>query len=178
MTNLVNGVAAAAAEQESSAIEEPTRLDRFLAFSVEATAFSRYELQGTGQAEAYLATVDAVVGPAVVEDLLDTFDAVAAAAAGDPERSTTLLRRDILGDPRLGPVARNLAKLWFVGTWYELPRAWTEAYQVHGPNETFVVSSGAYIEGLLWPAIGANPPGAKAPGFGAWSSPPRIPPPR
>lgn len=181
MTSLVNGSAPTEVGEplvEAGPVAEPTRLDRFLAFSVEATAFSRYELRGTGQAEAYLATADAVVGPAVVEDLLDAYDVVVAAAEGDRARTTELLRRSILGDPRLGPVARNLAKMWFVGTWYELPRAWTEAYQVQGRNETFVVSSGAYIEGLLWPAIGANPPGAKPPGFGAWSKPPRIPPPR
>ena len=27
-----------------------------------------------------------------------------------------------LSDERLGPMARNIVKLWFVGTWYELPR--------------------------------------------------------
>jgi hypothetical protein len=162
----------------TSEASEPTRLDRFLAFSVEATAFTRYELYGTGQAEAYLGTADAVVGSRMVDDLLDRFDAVVATAAAGEVELTDLLRRDILSDPRLGPVARNLAKMWFVGTWYELPRVWTDAYPIQTRNATFVVSAGAYTEGLLWPAIGANPPGAKPPGFGSWSQPPRIPPPR
>jgi hypothetical protein len=155
-----------------------TRLERFVAFSVEATAFTRYELYGTGQAEAYLAAVDGVVGTQVVDDLLDRFDVVVAGAAAGGASMTDLLRREILSDSRLGPVARNLAKMWFVGTWYELPRAWTEAYAIQTPNVSFVVSAGAYTEGLLWPAIGANPPGAKPPGFGSWSQPPRIPAPR
>ena len=76
-----------------------------------------------------------------------------------------LLRRDVFSDPRLGPVARNIVKMWYVGIWYELPRAWTEAYGALRKNVTFTVSPTAYTEGLLWPAIGANPPGAKAPGL-------------
>jgi hypothetical protein len=171
MTDVVPGPAS----KQASSAPDPTRLERFLAFSVEATAFSRYDLYGTGQAEAYLATADVVVGPQVVDDLLDAFDSVVAASAAGSRSRVALLRRDILGDSRLGPVARNLAKLWFVGTWYELPRAWTEAYPIQTSNVSFVVSAQAYTEGLLWPAIGANPPGAKPPGFGSWSQPPRIP---
>ncbi|NNH33825.1 hypothetical protein C9413_32005, partial [Rhizobium sp. SEMIA 4085] len=38
-----------------------------------------------------------------------------------------------------------------------------------------VVSPDAYIEGLLWKAIGAHPAGAKGPGFGSWAFPPKIP---
>ncbi|SDT41937.1 hypothetical protein SAMN04488543_4277 [Friedmanniella luteola] len=192
MTSVVNRSAAGAAPADdrtsagtsdtagptTPAAGAPTRLDRFLAFSVEATAFTRYELVGTGQAEAYLAAVDGVVGPALVDDLLDRYDLVLARAAAGEAGTSALLRRHLLGDARLGPVARNLAKMWFVGTWYELPRTWTEAYPLQTRNETFVVSAGAYVEGLLWPAIGANPPGAKPPGFGSWSQPPRIPAPR
>jgi hypothetical protein len=37
------------------------------------------------------------------------------------------------------------------------------------------VNESAYTEGLLWVAIGANPPGAKAPGYGSWARPPQIP---
>jgi len=36
------------------------------------------------------------------------------------------------------------------------------------------VSPASYTEGLLWPTIGANPPGAKAPGFGTWAYPPVL----
>jgi hypothetical protein len=38
-----------------------------------------------------------------------------------------------------------------------------------------VVSAASYTEGLLWPTIGANPNGAKAPGYASWAQPPRIP---
>jgi hypothetical protein len=151
------------------------RLERFLIFSAEATAFTVFELRGTGQAQAYLDTTDEIVDPKVLDCLLTRYDDVLAAAAVGPSTTQDLLRRDILSDPLLGPVARNIAKMWFVGVWYELPRAWTEAFGAREGNATFVVSAQSYTEGLLWPAIGANPPGARAPGFGSWAQPPRIP---
>jgi hypothetical protein len=85
-----------------------------------------------------------------------------------------LLRRDIFSHELLGPIARNVVKLWYAGIWYELPREWTEAFGTRENNDTFGVSAAAYTESLLWPAIGANPPGAKGPGYGSWATPPRI----
>jgi len=150
------------------------RLTRFLALSSELTAYSVFDLRGTGLAEDYLDAVHAVVGGRVLDALLDRYDAaVASAANGTP--LTSILRRDLFGDAWLGPVARNIVKLWYVGIWFELPRAWTEAYGALSKNVTFTVSAAAYIEGLLWPTIGANPPGAKAPGYGSWAQPPQIP---
>jgi hypothetical protein len=149
-------------------------MERFLAFSSEVTAYSVFELQGTGLAEAYLATVEEVVGPPVLDAVLDRYDAAVLAADGGGNLPD-LLRRELFSDPRLGPVARNLVKMWFVGIWYELPRAWTEAYGARQRNVMFSVSAAAYTEGLLWPSIGANPPGAKAPGYASWAQPPRIP---
>ena len=84
------------------------------------------------------------------------------------------LRREIFSDPKLGPVARALVKLWYVGTWYELPADWRDAYGQNDRDRTFVVSASAYTEGLLWPAIGANPSGAKAIGYGMWAAPPLV----
>lgn len=150
------------------------RLERFLTVSAELTAYSVFELRGTGVAEAYLAAVEGVVGPAVVDAVLDRYEGLVATGATGPALAD-LLRRDLFSDPKLGPVVRNLVKMWYVGTWYELPRAWTESYGALQRNVTFTVSAAAYTEGLLWPSIGANPPGAKAPGYGSWAQPPRIP---
>jgi hypothetical protein len=152
-----------------------TRLERFLAFSADATAFTRFELRGTGQAQDYLDTVVRVVGASIVDDLLDLHANAVTEAGGDEAKRDDLLRRDILSDPRFGPVARNIVKMWFLGVWYKLPKEWTEAYGAQQGDVTFVVSGTAYTEGLLWPTIGANPPGAKAPGYGSWALPPRIP---
>jgi hypothetical protein len=145
------------------------RLERFLAFSTDVTAFSAFQLRGTGQSEAYLAAVVGVVGEELVDDLLERHRRLEAGELDDG------LRRVIFSDERLGPVARNIVKLWFVGTWYELPAAWRESFGALEADVTFMVSAMAYTEGLLWPTIGANPPGAKGPGYGSWAAPPRIP---
>lgn len=151
------------------------RLERFLEFSSRLTAFQVWELQGTGQAEPYLATAADVVGGQVVDELLDAYGRVEAEAKGDGAALHGLLRREVFADEKLGPIARNLIKLWYSGTWYELPGAWREAFGTHEKDYTHNVSSASYTEGLLWPTIGANPNGAKAPGYGSWAQPPRIP---
>lgn len=158
-----------------NATSDAERLDRFLAFSSVATAFTVFELGGTGMAADYLAVVDRVVGPAVTDRLLDAHDRVTAEAGSTSPPLEDLIRREILSDPTLGPVMRNVVKMWYIGNWYALPSLWTELNGARPAGTTFTVSATAYTEGLLWPAIGASPPGAKPPGFGTWVSPPRIP---
>lgn len=149
------------------------RLDSFIGLSAELTAFTAFDLYGTGLAERYLATLDTILGAELTDVLLQAYAAlpppVPAAARA------TALRVTILGDELLGDVARALIKLWYSGTWFELPTAWTERFGPKPADATFVVSPDAYVEGLLWKAIGAHPAGAKAPGYGSWADPPRIP---
>jgi hypothetical protein len=147
-------------------------LEKFLSFSTELTFFNAFELMGTGQAQAYLAATRKVVG----DDLLnEMFAAYAAIPAGDSDERETEIRRRILGDEKLGPIARNIVKLWFTGIWYELPHAWSETYGARDGDATITASPAAYAEGLLWTTIGAHAPGAKAPGYGSWTGPPVIP---
>jgi hypothetical protein len=148
-----------------------SRLDGFVSLSAELTAFKVVELVGTGQAEEFLATVDRIVGAAAVDALLEAHAGLGNLAG--PARDQQL-RRTIFGDGYLGPIARNLIKLWYVGIWYQLPRAWREAYGAREGDETFTVSANAYTQGLLWPAVGANPAGARAPGWASWTTAPRL----
>jgi hypothetical protein len=153
--------------------------EEFLLLSVDLTAFEETDLLGTGLARRYLDKVRAACGDDVVTALLDAHRAARADAAGDAgSHDRTLLdralRHRIFSDERLGPVARNVIKLWYAGMWYGLPPEWTDRYGARTAAETATVTAASYQEGLLWPAIGANPPGAKAPGYGAWAQPPRI----
>jgi hypothetical protein len=147
------------------------RFEAFVAFSAEVTAFTPVEIRGTGMAERYLATVDGVVGQTITDTLLDVYGQISTEAA---EERKYKLRQTVFGCEQLGPVARSIVKLWYIGTWYALPAAWQERFGPAGDG-TFVPTPDAYVEGLLWPAIGAHPPGAKAQGFGSWRLPPRIP---
>ncbi|WP_077489883.1 hypothetical protein [Sinomonas mesophila] len=153
--------------------------DEFLRLSAELTAFEETDLLGTGLAHQYLAKVRAACGDDVVVALLDAYRAARADAEDDGGRRDPILldralRHRIFSDDRLGPVARNVVKLWFAGMWYGLPPEWTDRYGAHSAAETSTVTSASYQEGLLWRAIAANPPGAKAPGYGSWAEPPRI----
>lgn len=140
---------------------------RFLLFSVAVTAFKKVELQGTGQAEAFLVTIIKIVGWEILEQVLDTFDVY----KGSPKE----LRQHLFGDEKLGPVVRSVIKLWFSGVWYQLPKAWSQKYGPIPNDVTHMVSPEAYVEGLMWPTIGAHPAGAKAPGYGSWALRPVIP---
>jgi hypothetical protein len=151
-----------------------TPFDEFLGLSAVLTGYSRFRLLGTGQADLYFTTVRDVVGEPVVKELLQAFGRVRKAGGGDEAALEAALRAEILSDEKLGPIARNVIKLWFVGTWYQLPADWREAHGAHLKDVTFVASPAAYTEGLLWPTIDANPSGAKGPGYGTWAFPPRI----
>lgn len=154
-------------------------LEEFLRLSVDLTAFEETDLLGTGLAHQYLAKVRAACGDEIVTALLDAHRAVRSDAAGDAGSLDRILldralRHRIFSDDRLGPVARNVIKLWYAGMWYALPPEWTDRYGAHAAGETSTVTAASYQEGLLWRAIGANPPGAKGPGYGSWAQPPRI----
>ena len=131
----------------------------FLDLSAALTGFSKFELQGTGQADLYYSTVEQEIDRQVLQELLQTFN--------DLDQSTLdkVLSSKILDSEKFGEIARNIVKLWYVATWYPLPPSQKKA---------FIVSPQAYPEGLLWSAIGVNPPGAKAPGFGTWAEDPTV----
>jgi hypothetical protein len=153
--------------------------EEFIRLSVDLTAFEATDLLGTGLAHEYLAKVRAACGDEVVTALLDAHRAARSDAAGDaggcdPTRLDRALRHRIFSDDRLGPVARNVVKLWYAGMWYGLPPEWIDRYGARSAADTSTVTAASYQEGLLWRAIAANPPGAKAPGYGSWVEPPRI----
>ena len=153
----------------------PDQLARFVALSAVITGFREFELHGTGHAGEYMSTVVDTAGAGVLAELLDAWTHVSDEAGGGGDALQRALRRDVFSDPKLGPVARNIIRLWYIGVWYALPPAWMDAYGALERNSTFTVSPSAYTNGLVWTAIGGNPPGARGPGYGSWAGPPRFP---
>jgi len=148
----------------------------FLDISVTLTGFTRFHLEGTGQTSLYFDTIRDIIGGDLFGELLQTFHRLDLEAQNKNNKSilTQGIRSEILGSEKIGPIARNIIKLWYVATWYQLPQDWRETFGTKEKDKTFIPSSQAYPEGLLWPAIGVNPPGAKAPGYATWSEPPSI----
>jgi hypothetical protein len=147
---------------------DPTPRATFLALSVALTGFRAVELEATGLVDTYLEELAAIVGGDTMGQLLGTAAEVLA-IEGDQQRPLT---RRLLASPRLGPVARNLVVLWYLGQWDELPSDWRDTYGASPLDSSRVVSAAAYREGLVWPAIGAHPMGAKPTGYASWASPP------
>ena len=149
--------------------EPPPEDEIFYRLSSELTGYDDVALHGTGCGETYLHTLRSILHAGLTEALLDAFRRVIADYPDDVELG---LRIEILGDPRLGPVARNLVFLWYAGTWYMLPDAWRASYGAAPGDVTKVVSAETYRQGLVWEAIGAHPMGAKQQGYGTWGFPP------
>jgi hypothetical protein len=147
-------------------------LDDFLKLSAVLTGYDRADLHGTGMVWPYYDELVSIVGEAIVGELLGAAVSSLREAGGDAREEA--VQRKILDDSKLGPLARNLIKMWYLGNWYQLPRVWREAHGAHARDTDHVVSAAAYQEGLVWRAIGSHPPGAKQPGFGTWSQPPSL----
>jgi hypothetical protein len=80
----------------------------------------------------------------------------------------------VMSHAAYGPLARNLIRMWYTGSWVAL----TDNYWALGTlrdNQTRVLTTQTYIEGLMWKAIGAHPMAAKQMGFGSWALPPGSP---
>lgn len=143
------------------------RRQSFLGLSAALTGFDRLQLLGTGVAEQYLRTLDAIVPAETLARLLSAYDALPSGEGKAPA-----LAADILGDAELGPVARNLILLWYSGSWKRLPDDWRAAHGKSPLDETHVVSPAAYLAGLQWAVVGAHPQGGQQQGFGSWAEPP------
>jgi hypothetical protein len=141
-------------------VDEIVLTQYFLNFSEAATGFSRSDLESTGQGATYFATARDVLGGDTCGEFLQAYHDNGLDA--------------VLSSPKLGQIARNVIKLWYTATWERFPRDWQDAYGKVSSDTTFIVSADAYTTGLLWQAIGVNPPGANAPGYGTWSDPPTV----
>lgn len=122
-------------------------VDAFLEVSAVLVGFDVETLRASRLGSAHLQTVLRSVPP----DLLDGLGA--AVAEGMP------LDR-LAGDPRFGRLARDVARLWYLGV------------GPAGGAEAAIVSPEAYEHALVWAALGVGAPGVAAPGFGSWSRPP------
>ena len=154
------------------------RSDEFYHLSAALTGYSVAQLQGTGVGQQYLDVLVAIIPHPILTELFDNFRRLS--EDGTATVPDTDIQHRILSHPKLGPVARNIIKLWYLSIWYPLPGEWRAHYGQPGQaaeryrDVEFVVSNNAYIQGLVWQALGSHPMGAKQPGYGTWAEPPDI----
>lgn len=159
-------------EEPTPAHESP--LEQFLSFSRTLTGFSVPELWATGMVQTYSALVPSIVGDRMFGDLMSRWRDTYIRGQGDDALLHDLVKTQIFEDPKLGPLARNIAALWYLGMWNQLPAEWRNVHGAWANDVTFVVSTQAYIEALVWKAIHTHPPAAKQPGYGSWALPPET----
>ena len=147
---------------------------QFLAASSALTGFSEVELMATGVAGTLWDTLNGIVGAGIAGDFLSA--CALAFRKSETERDLeAALEKLVMGNPKFGPLARNIISMWYLGQWNALPREWCDAFGGALSDATRIVSSQAYVQSLVWPAFGAHPQGAKPTGFGSWEHPPLVP---
>ena len=143
-------------------------VEDFLDLSAELTGFEPIDLEGTGLTNSFYDVVRSIVGGRIFGRLLLTWHDIHANPDADREHE---IRTQILMNPMLGPLARNVIALWYTGNWNQMPLAWRQEYGASASDQTHVVSAEAFQEGLVWAAIDAHPPTVRSPGFGTWAKP-------
>jgi hypothetical protein len=154
--------------------EPADAVDAFLRLSAALTGFDRMELLGTGMVRRHYDELTRIIGARQVGTLLAAASRVESDHPASGEDFDRAFRERILDDNRFGPVARRIVRMWYVGSWAQLPREWRNTYGATSLDMDHVVSAAAYREGLAWVAAGAHPMGAKQQGFGAWARPSRL----
>ncbi len=154
----------------AAAVPEPgTPIEQFVALSVILTGFDEAELHGTGMLPTYYGLIPSTIGEELFGRLLTRWSDIQVRGGGDPPFLEQLVKTELLEDATLGPIARNLAALWYLGMWNQLPAEWRDANGAWAGDQTYIISPRAYSAGLVWKAIHSHPPGAKQPGFGSWA---------
>ncbi|MCY7296928.1 hypothetical protein [Alteromonas sp. a30] len=147
-------------------------LGDFYQLSAILTGYDEARLQGSGVGETYYEVLTTLIPSHILTQLQDTFCTIEAL----PKKALdSELRKQILANAMLGPVARNILKMWYTSIWYPMPTAWSKIYAVPNQSEQkyqdveFIISDDAYIQGLAWEAVHSHPMGAKQPGYATWS---------
>ena len=144
-------------------------LTNFVGLSSVLTGFSTDDLNPPISPEPvaveYLKALEANVDATLVTKLLTTFQNIAASQPPDIDQQ---VEQQILNDPDMGPVARNIIRMWLLSIWYKLD----QPQPINGFSDGNVVSMNAYVKGLAWDIMQAHPMGYSEMHFGYWADPP------
>jgi hypothetical protein len=138
-------------------------LDTFVNLSVILTGYPKSKIQPQNNTqklpELYFGVLNKEVPSDLIASLNDTFLAIP-----DPDESS--VKAKIVMNDKLGPVAKNILKMWYLGIWYDLDKK--------KPDNSYVVSNIAYKNGLAWSTMYAHPMGYSEENFEYWNTPPQT----
>lgn len=102
-----------------------------------------------------------------IDQLFTSFANIADQPGITPEQLAQEVENKILKDRDIGPIAKRIMRLWYLGVWYknEPPKPFEDGT---------VISMNAYIRGLSWDAIQAHPMGYSEMRYGYWANSPQL----
>lgn len=136
-----------------------TPLDAFVRLAVVLTGFDRHAiadpLDPDQLATVYFGVVTTAASP-TLDALLAAFRQAETDSGGDEHTLIEAVRAGLWNDGTLGPLARKITCLWYLGRW----------------NGGDLVSEAAYIRALAWPAMEAKAIGYSEFTDQSWARPP------
>lgn len=144
-----------------------TTLLAFVRLSKDLCGINELDLWGTGQVPDYYR----ITAGAVTEKRLERMFAVHAAVPFDASR-VEVIRTRLMEDQEFSPICERIILLFLLAEWVALPDSWINLFGPPVDERVGIPSAYAFPEALLWPAVGAHPPGAKPGGYNSWSSEP------
>lgn len=147
-------------------------IEQFLSLSAILTGYSRTDLLGTGLVHQYYDKLSSIVDEDICGVLWSKAREIPNSHGQNSRKAERKVRKDILGNPDLAPLATNIIQMWYLGSWSQLPQSWRNQNGAKADDVDHMISAEAYQAGLIWRAIGAHPSGALQPGFGSWALPP------
>jgi hypothetical protein len=137
-------------------------IETFLEISASLTGFNKAELEGTGMQEDYFQIVmdrprpvSDPSTPTNAELFLAESAQIIKESKGDESKLNEAIATRLMPDASYNGLAKKIITMWYNSTW--------------GSD---VISPASYVQGLIWEAAQAHPPGAKQPGYGSWAIPP------
>ncbi len=147
-------------------------MEAFLSLSALLTGYTKTDLLATGLAGQYYDKLSSIVDEDICGALWTATREAMKGLGIRPKVAERRIRKLVLSNAMLAPLAINIIAMWYLSSWSQLPQAWRSLYGAKANDVDHVISAEAYQEGLVWQAIGAHPQGAKQQGYGAWGLPP------
>ncbi|PKB18299.1 hypothetical protein [Flavobacterium sp. 5] len=133
-------------------MEPNSQTKLFLEVSALLTGFSKTELKATGMLESYYNTILKNLDKEDIDYFFLDIHLLLNHKSYTEKDIEAILASKFIANSSYNGLAKSIIILWYTGNW--------------GGE---VISSASYIQGLMWDAIHAHPPGAKQPGYGSWA---------
>lgn len=106
---------------------EGKMMDDFLELSSILTSIPVGDLRQTGLAQSYFDNLLRYVGRDLTIELMAVYKSFRIQCK-EAEKLRFSVKQQLRTHPKLGPVARNLLKMWRTAHWHQMPQHWQDQY--------------------------------------------------